>query len=500
LPTSNENFFIEKRWALLAILLGTTLGFISAIICIAWNLIIFGFNIMYIVSPLLAGVVETIIARKKYGKSTGAISALFTFFLINGYGWFGPGLIFPKEPVTLSLITIIAIILTIQAAFPIFVNHILFVVVPGIFTRIIRVLVRTPSEMILKPLETEGKEIDRQADEIFPDELTVPLVSIPDVNGEKIKSYVGLVVGESITQEKEPEERLLKILKIIEPAQLEDMNLGEARKGAISRMLENAESMGANAVVEVLIDYVSMGGLQGSVTIVTATGTAVIVGEGQIMKKVSKGRENVSEEVSVPILDGEIVHKVNENVSGGGENIAKKDEKINGNISHIVSIDDLSSETDLLPDEQSDQLISDFELSTRDEFGEELEKRFSNVLKDLEDIGKSYEVGREYTNRKINPREDITKLVNKSEYEGMIVMKIKEEIVGKEVVDVNALVIGKVRDVEVNFETKTLEAFIVGGGGFLEGLGSSKNDIRIPQDMVIAIGDKILVKTENQSI
>ena len=40
-------------------------------------------------------------------------------------------------------------------------------------------------------------------------------------------------------------------------------------------MLENAESMGANAVVEVLIDYVSMGGLQGSATIVTATGTAV---------------------------------------------------------------------------------------------------------------------------------------------------------------------------------------------------------------------------------
>ncbi|MDY9922403.1 YbjQ family protein [Methanobacterium sp.] len=277
MPTSNKNFFIEKRWALLAILLGTTLGFISAIICIAWNLIIFGFNIMYIVSPLLAGVVETTIARKKYGKSTGAISALFTFLLINGYGWFGPGLIFPKEPVTLSLITIIAIILTIQAAFPIFVNHILLVVVPGIFTRIVRVLVRTPSEMILKPLETEGKEIDRQTDEIFLDELTVPLVSIPDVNGEKIKSYIGLVVGESITQEKEPEERLLKILKIIEPTQLEDMNLEEARKGAISRMLENAESMGANAVVEVLIDYVSMGGLQGSVTIVTATGTAVIV-------------------------------------------------------------------------------------------------------------------------------------------------------------------------------------------------------------------------------
>ncbi|EKQ54320.1 MAG: hypothetical protein B655_0813 [Methanobacterium sp. Maddingley MBC34] len=475
MPISNKNFFIEKRWALLAIFLGTALGFFSAIICIAWNLVIFGFNIMYIVSPLLAGVVETTIAIKKYGKSTGAISALLTFFLINGYGWFGPGWIFPKEPVTLSLITIIAIILTIQAAFPIFVNHILFVVVPGIFTKIIRVLVRTPTEMILKPLETEPNQIDRQIDDFFLDELTIPLVSVPNVNGEKIKSYIGLVVGESITQEEEPEERLLKILKMIEPVQLDDMNLGEARKGAISRMLENAESMGANAVVEVLIDYVSMGGLQGSVTIVTATGTAVIVEDGGIKKKIPK---------------------VSENDSGGGESIRGTDEKLNG--SHIASTDE-SSETGLFLDE-SDDLISDFELSTKDEFGEELEKRFINVSKDLNGIDKIFAVAGEYTNTKINTRENILKSVHKYGYEGMSVMKIKEEIIGKEVVDVNALVIGKVRDVEVNFQTKTMEAFIVGGGGFLESLGSSKNDIIVPENMVIAIGDKILVKTENQSI
>ena len=56
----------------------------------------------------------------------------------------------------------------------------------------------------------------------------------------------------------------------------------------------------------------------------------------------------------------------------------------------------------------------------------------------------------------------------------MMFMRIKEEIIGKEVVDVNAIVIGKVKDVEVNFETKTLEAFLVGKGGILEGLGISK--------------------------
>ena len=77
-------------------------------------------------------------------------------------------------------------------------------------------------------------------------------------------------------------------------------------------------------------------------------------------------------------------------------------------------------------------------------------------------------------------------------------MKIKEEILGKEVVDVNANVIGKVKDVELNYETKTLEAYILGKGGILEGLGRSSGDIIVPDNMVIAIGDKILVKSETE--
>lgn len=77
-------------------------------------------------------------------------------------------------------------------------------------------------------------------------------------------------------------------------------------------------------------------------------------------------------------------------------------------------------------------------------------------------------------------------------------MKIKEEMIGKEVVDVNAMIVGKVKDVEANFESKTIESFLVGSGGILESLGSSKNDIVIPLRMVVAIGDNVIVKSENQ--
>ncbi len=269
-----ENSVYSKRWALIAVFSGIFVGFLSAYLCIIWHLVIFGFNIMYIISPLFAGVIETLIARRKYGRSTGAISALLTFILINFYGWFLPGsLVDPtKEPATLSLITLIAIGLTIQAAFPILVNYILFVVVVGIFVR----LVSLPSQILRRPSKQGKKELVK-ADEIIIEGLNEPLTSIPDFKIKKIEKYVGLVTGQAVAEEKQEEGRLNKLLKMIQPLELDDLDLSNARKQAVSNMLDNAKSLGANNVVEIMIDYVTVGGLQGGATLVTATGTAVIL-------------------------------------------------------------------------------------------------------------------------------------------------------------------------------------------------------------------------------
>ena len=377
-----KKFLIEKRWALFAILLGTILGFGSAIICIAWNLVIFGFNIMYIVSPLLAGFVETFIASRKYGRSTGAISALLTFFLINGYGWFGPGWIFPKEPVTLSLITIIAIILTIQAAFPTLVNYILSVVAIGVFVRLIGFFLELPKRIIRRnlPETQENLEITAQADELFLDELTTPIISVPNANGEKIKSYLGIVVGQAIAEEKESEGRFSGILKIIQPARLEDFNLGEAKKVALSRMLEKAESMGANGVNEVLIDFVSMGGLQGSITIVTATGTAVILEEDELGKDASPA-DFVS-----PIIGDEDVTVGSEGPLDNVKLIEADEGMIKEKNVDNIRPDNISIEINQFVNEEKKNITKRMELATKYFLDEELEKRFMKVLKDLEDL------------------------------------------------------------------------------------------------------------------
>ncbi|MBI5458193.1 PRC-barrel domain-containing protein [Methanobacterium sp.] len=77
-------------------------------------------------------------------------------------------------------------------------------------------------------------------------------------------------------------------------------------------------------------------------------------------------------------------------------------------------------------------------------------------------------------------------------------MRIVQEIVGKEVLDSSAVVIGKVKDVEVNFMTNEIEAFVVGKGGISEGLGLSKGETIVPYDMVSKIGDKILLKNRDE--
>ncbi len=273
---SVNNFFVEKRWALGAIFIGVLVGFLSAVICVRGNLVIFGFNIMFIVSPLIAGYVEAYIARRKYGRSTGAISALLIFIIINAYSW-----LFPKDPLVLNLFTLGGLALMIQAAFPILINYILFVVFLGTITWVIGYLGNFLSNMTDKIIRRSSDEKDDEtgkepglegATSDFLDSLESPISTVPYLSAGNIVKHLGMVVGEAVVGEKESK----GISKIISQDKLDEVEMSKARERAIAKLLEEAEKIGGNTVVEVSIDYNSVGGLSGSATIVTATGTAVL--------------------------------------------------------------------------------------------------------------------------------------------------------------------------------------------------------------------------------
>ncbi len=493
--SSAKKYLIEKRWALIAIGLGTALGFASAILCIAWNLVIFGFNIMYIVSPLLAGFVETVIASKKYGRSTGAISALLTFMLINGYGWFGPGWIFPKEPVTLSLITIIAIVLTLQAAFPTLINYILFVGVVGTLTKLTGFLIRKPSQIsAMLPENLEQQGITSQTDDIFLEELNIPLLTVHPLNGDKIDKYMGMVAGEAVAEEKQAEGRVSGLLKIIEPVQLDSINLGNARKTALSRMLEEAKAMGANAVEEVLIDYVSMGGLQGSATIVTATGTAILIEDGA-----AKTPEKESGEKLMGAIDDTDVSQIDGDDSGEKTSAPESHEKIkekSDKKGDKISSKELSQRIEQYIHEKNHPSTLERETLVKNKFKDigDRYNHISNELAQFEEKFAEYDAKYDaYINKKIHKIYGNVKMTRHADYKENRNVRIKEGIIGKEVLDVNLRVMGKVKEVRVNSHNQ-VESIIIGGGGILERFGLSKNDITIPFNRVSSLGDRILLK------
>lgn len=205
------------RWAVLAVAAGLAAGLASAVVSVKFQLVIFGFNIMYIISPLLAGFVESYIAGRKYGASTGAVSAILVFLSVNIYGW-----LFPAEPIQWNVFTVGGLLLAFQAAFPTTVNFIL-------------------AAAIMYALGLLGKGM---GDRLTGGDGTVPL------GYEAGGAGIGIAVGEAVG---------------------DPQDLDELRKLAVERMLSNAEAMGGRGAVDIQLKVTVIGS---DIIAVTATDTA----------------------------------------------------------------------------------------------------------------------------------------------------------------------------------------------------------------------------------
>jgi sporulation protein YlmC with PRC-barrel domain len=68
-------------------------------------------------------------------------------------------------------------------------------------------------------------------------------------------------------------------------------------------------------------------------------------------------------------------------------------------------------------------------------------------------------------------------------------LKIKDELIGKEVLDSTGHEVGKVDDVDVDFDSDRIDSIILHEGGRLRG-----RDRVIPYSMIETIGERILLK------
>ena len=74
-------------------------------------------------------------------------------------------------------------------------------------------------------------------------------------------------------------------------------------------------------------------------------------------------------------------------------------------------------------------------------------------------------------------------------------MRIKSELLGKEVLDAEIQIVGKISDVVFDKVTFEITDLVIKKTGFSEQIKASENVI--PMELVKVIGDKILLKGEN---
>ena len=72
-------------------------------------------------------------------------------------------------------------------------------------------------------------------------------------------------------------------------------------------------------------------------------------------------------------------------------------------------------------------------------------------------------------------------------------MKVKDELIGKEVLDSKGHELGKVDDIDVDFDSDRIESIILHEGGRLRG-----RDRVIPYSMIETVGERILLKKSGE--
>lgn len=105
------------------------------------------------------------------------------------------------------------------------------------------------------------------------------VTTTPNLEGKRIVEYLGLVSGEAILGANLFRDFFAGIRDLVggRSAAYEKV-LGGAKQMAIEEMVEDARALGGNAVIGVDLDYETVGA-QGSMLMVSASGTAVVVEE-----------------------------------------------------------------------------------------------------------------------------------------------------------------------------------------------------------------------------
>ncbi|MDR2966589.1 MAG: heavy metal-binding domain-containing protein [Methanobacteriaceae archaeon] len=264
--------------ATFCIVTGALFGIISLFLCYLLNLAIFGFNIGLILSPIIAGYVETFFARKIYKKTTGAVSAFILFLVTVFYGF-----IFINTGLGFNIITVGSAAIILQAALPTFVNYFLIVVILGILSYILGIFKKLINHLFIplkklylklvgkKYVEEQGiMDYNEEISKIDINKLEVSFFSTTRPN-RKIEKVHGIYEGKILIKS----QKKLFNNESIEKKDILLKNIRKARKQALINLNDSAKKDGCNAILDLTIEFDTLGGLTEDNIHIVAHGTGV---------------------------------------------------------------------------------------------------------------------------------------------------------------------------------------------------------------------------------
>lgn len=177
----------------------------------------------------------------------------------------------------------------------------------------------------------------------------------------------------------------------------------------------------AGAVIVLLYYYLQDGRKPSLSTLTSGVGTGdkmsgITEGVSGMGEKVTEGFAGVSDkikEAGSKFTGNEDTSAEGRSMSGMGEKMAGMGEKIKGKVREVpISTDVLSNRIQIFLDEQSDQLIKDWDLATKSDLSN-LEERYDKVSVDLDELEKRFKDFKGHTTKKIEKIEErLEKLEN----------------------------------------------------------------------------------------
>ena len=106
--------------------------------------------------------------------------------------------------------------------------------------------------------------------------MNLLIVTTPSIEGKDVKKYLGIVSGEGLIGANVYKDIFSGVRDVVggRTSAYEDQ-LKKAREIAMESMIEKAEEVNANAILNVRVKYSNLGGTMGNTILVSITGTAV---------------------------------------------------------------------------------------------------------------------------------------------------------------------------------------------------------------------------------